>query len=163
MKDSVDNLIEQWANEMPRASTDALASAVRIQKLAKHLQSRTARALAHHGLKPWEYDVLSVLRRQGAPYALPATEIARAALLTSGAMTTRIDGLEARGLVSRRHSKLDKRSVIVRLTARGKRIIDGAIASRFADASAALDSLSGNDRKNLSGTLRKVLAALETD
>lgn len=161
MEDSVDILIEQWAAELPRASTEALASVVRIQRLAKHLQSRTARALSEHDLKPWEYDVLSVLRRQGSPYELPATEIARAAMLTSGAMTTRIDGLQDRGLVRRRSSRQDKRSVIVRLTNKGKNLIDQAISSRFADANDVFERLSVNERAMLSRSLSKALALLE--
>lgn len=161
MEDSVDILIGQWAAELPRASTEALASVVRIQRLAKHLQSRTALALAEHDLKPWEYDVLSVLRRQGSPYELPATEIARAALLTSGAMTTRIDGLQDRGLVRRHSSRQDKRSVIVRLTTKGKNLIDRAISSRFADANDAFGRLSISERAMLSRSLSKALAILE--
>lgn len=163
MEDSVDTLIDQWAAELPRASTEALASVVRIQRLAKHLQSRTARALSEHDLKPWEYDVLSVLRRQGNPYELPATEIARAALLTSGAMTTRIDGLEERGLVRRRGCREDRRSVIVRLTGKGKKLIEQAISSRFADANDAFDGLSIRERAALSKSLSKALAILESN
>lgn len=162
-QDNVDTLIRQWAEELPRLNTDALAAVVRIQRLAKLLKRQTTEALARHDLKHWEYDVLSVLRRQGAPFEMPATDIAKDALLSTGAMTTRIDGLELKGLVRRRANKLDGRSVIVRLSAKGKRLIDAALATRLADANDALDSLSLVERRQLSGSLRRVLAIFEKD
>ena len=115
--DTVDELLMQWAHERPKMDVAPLGVVVRIQMLAKLLQRRTTAALKKHGLKHWEYDVLSVLRRQGEPFELSASEIADAALLTSGAMTTRLDGLERRGMVRRRASKADRRSVLVRITA----------------------------------------------
>ena len=162
-QDNVDTLIRQWGEELPRLNTDALAAVVRIQRLAKLLKRQTTEALAKHGLKHWEYDVLSVLRRQGAPFEMPATDIAKDALLTTGAMTTRIDGLEEKGLVRRRANKLDGRSVIVRLSAKGKRLIDAALATRLTDANDALDSLALVERRQLSGSLRRVLAIFESN
>ena len=90
--DTVDELLAQWADERPGLDVSALGVVVRLQRLGKLLGRRANRALRRHGLKLWEYDVLSVLRRQGRPFALPATDLARLANLTSGAMTTRIDG-----------------------------------------------------------------------
>lgn len=79
----------------------SLGVIVRIQMLAKMCQLSSTAALADHELKLWVYDVLPVLRRQGEPFALPASERANAALLTSGAVTTRINRLAERNLVRR--------------------------------------------------------------
>ena len=160
--DSVDQLLSQWATERPKADLSSLGVVVRIQVIAKRLQQQTTKALEEHGLKHWEYDVLSVLRRQGDPFELPATEIADAAFLTSGAMTTRIDGLEGRGLVKRRRSKSDRRSVLVRLTARGKSLVDAALATRMDDATSALAGMRAAERKQLASGLRELLVDLES-
>lgn len=163
LDDHVDTLIQQWATELPRMDTNALAAVVRIQRLAKLLQRRTTQALAKHGLKPWEYDVLSVLRRQGAPFQMAATDIAHSALLSTGAMTNRIDRLESRGLVRRRASKMDGRSVIVQLSLKGKKEIDAALNTRLEDVNLALEGLPGTSRKELNQSLRQVLAILENN
>ena len=161
MKDDiVDQLLEQWGEEYPKKDVSALGVIVRIQMLAKLLKRQTTTALEKHGLKHWEYDVLSVLRRQGAPFEMAATDIARAALLTSGALTTRIDGLESRGLVRRRRSQSDGRSIPVKLTAKGKRLVDLAIDTRIDDANQALTEFSDNDRKELAAGLRGLLSHL---
>lgn len=159
-QDIVDQLLQQWRDEHPATDVSALGVIVRIQMLGKLLQQQTTAALAQHNLKLWEYDVLSVLRRQGAPFEMAATDIARAALLTTGAMTTRIDGLESRGLLSRRRSKTDGRSVQVRLTAKGKRVIDSAIDTRLSDANAALVGIDADQKDQLAAGLRNLLLSV---
>lgn len=139
----------------------ALGVIVRIQMVAKLLKKRTSAALRIHGLKHWEYDVLSVLRRQGKPFELPATEIADTVLLTSGAMTTRIDGLQARGLVRRISSKQDRRSVLVRLTSSGRRLIDEAVTTRLNDAYDVLSEFPAQDLGQLEDLLRLLVLRLD--
>jgi DNA-binding MarR family transcriptional regulator len=132
-----------------------------VQLLAKALHRRTTRVLAGHSLKHWEDDVLSVLRRQGPPFEMPAMDIARAVMLTSGAMTTRIDGLEKRGFVKRKQNRIDGRSVLVRLTPKGLRTVDCTIGTRLDDANDALSSLTTIQRNRLASDLRSVLKSLE--
>ncbi len=156
-KDIVDTLLDQWGKQRPGIDVSALGIVVRIQVLAKLQQQSTTAALKLHGLKHWEYDVLSVLRRQGKPFELAATDIADAAMLTSGAMTTRIDGLEERGLVRRRRSRNDKRSMLVRLTARGKTLVDEAIYTRLEHANDLLSGMQAADRATLATLLRSLI------
>lgn len=160
-RDIVSELLRQWAVEHPDMDTAALGIAVRIQMLGKLLHGRATRALAVHGLKHWEYDVLSVLRRQGEPYEMAATELAREALLTSGAMTTRIDGLEKRGFLHRRQNRLDGRSVIVRLTPKGLQIVNDAIHTRLEDANHSLAVFPSEERKQLAELLERLNVHIE--
>ena len=162
-EDIVDELLQQWGREHPAADFSALGVVVRIQMLGKLLQQQTTAALAHHDLKHWEYDVLSVLWRQGEPFEMAATDIARAALLTTGAMTTRIDGLESRGLISRRRSKKDRRSIQVKLTAKGKRVIDSAIDTRLKEANTALENINAKEKDQLADGLRNLLLTVGPD
>jgi len=159
--DIVDELLNQWAIERPNMNVSSLGIVVRVQLLAKLLQQRTDDALKRHGLKHWEYDVLSVLRRQGGNFEMPATEIARAAMLTTGAMTTRVDGLVQRGLVRRRRSDHDRRSVLVRLTPKGKRVVNAAIESRLEDANKALARIPVKERKQMAESLKHLLLSVE--
>lgn len=136
---------------------------MRIQLLAKLLTDKAEQALKEHDLKLWEYDVLSALRRQGSPPELSASELARASMLTSGTITTRIDGLEKRRLVRRRPDPGDRRAILVRLTARGLAKIDDAVAARVAAAEAQLLLLNENQRQQLSSALRNMLAELASE
>jgi DNA-binding MarR family transcriptional regulator len=159
--DSVDNLLSQWRSERPDLDVSALGIATRIELLAKLLRRDTARSLAKVGVKPWEYDVLSVLRRQGKPYTLTATQLARTSLLTAGAMTTRIDQLESRRLVKRKPDLQDRRGVRVGLTKRGLSVIDRAIEARLSAAESAIECMNRNERSTAEVALRRLLQSVE--
>lgn len=154
--DAIDDILEQWSEERPELETDSLGVVIRITSLSRAFLRQATGALAPLGLELFEYDVLSALRRQGRPYALPPTGLARETGLSSGAMTNRIDKLESRGLVTRRPDKSDRRAVIVALTAAGKRAIDEAIQLRLEAADASLQGLSARERSDLAKLLRKV-------
>lgn len=154
--DPVDRLLQQWAQERPELDCSSLSVVVRVIYLAKVFRQSTEQALAGLDLKLWEYDVLSALRRQGPPFQLPATGLARASLLTSGAMTNRIDRLEARGLVVRATDPADRRGVNVRLTSRGRELTDAAIEARLQSANRQLEALSPAERHAMSAGLRRL-------
>jgi DNA-binding MarR family transcriptional regulator len=113
-----------------------------------------------HGLEAWEYDVLASLRRSGPPYELTAGELLDALMITSGAVTNRIDRLEARGYVRRRKSSADKRVVLIRLTAAGRAAIDAAAPDHLANEAAILADLSPAEQRQLERLLRKVQRGL---
>ena len=156
MNDRIDRLLAQWSAERPELDCSGLDVVARVQSVAKALRRSEDEALKALDLKMREYDVLSALRRQGAPYRLPATELARESLLSSGAMTNRIDRLEARGLVERDQDPQDRRGVRVSLTAAGRALVDEAIEARLTVAKEQLESLSSNERQAISAGLRKI-------
>lgn len=154
--DAVDDILEQWSEERPELEIDSLGVVIRIMSLSRAFLRQATEALAPLDMELFEYDVLSALRRQGRPFALPATGLAKETGLSSGAMTNRIDKLEARGFVSRKPDKFDRRAVIVSLTPEGKRAIDDAIRLRLDVADESLQGLSARERNDLAALLRKV-------
>jgi DNA-binding MarR family transcriptional regulator len=159
MMDAVDRLLAEWRGERPELDCAALAIVVRVQLLGNLLRRDAEKALRPLHLKLWEYDVLSALRRQGAPYRLSASALARSAMLTSGAMTTRIDRLEERGWVCREPDPEDRRGVHVRLTRAGIALIDKAIGARLMAADEQLGQLTTEERETMANGLRKLLVA----
>mgnify|MGYP001822604231 CR=1 FL=1 len=159
--DVVDDILNQWSEERPELDTAPLSVVIRVMTLHRSFLREATRALEPLGLELWEYDVLSALRRQGEPYALPATGLAKATDLSSGAMTNRIDRLEERGLVSRRADEEDRRSVIVRLTRRGRKVIDEAIQHRLDAADESLRDLDSTQLRELANLLRTVVLSAE--
>ena len=102
MADPVDQQLKQWRQERPDLDTSGLAIINRISILSKLISSRTRKALQPLNLELWEFEVLSALRRQGDPYELAPSVLAKMSMLTTGAMTNRIDRLEERNLVERK-------------------------------------------------------------
>ena len=132
---------------------------MRIQALAKILGDQATEKLREFDLQWWQYDVLATLRRQGGPFTMAATELADASMLTSGAMTNRIDRLEESGLVRRIADSEDRRKVLVQLTSKGLKLIEDATEVRFEAALDALQNLTPSQRESLSDLLRLLLSA----
>ncbi len=158
-RDPVDKLQHAWVEQDPELEPEALGVVLRIQALARAFMVQAEEALAEFGLTWWQYDVLSALLRQGEPYTLSPGELMEEANLSSGAMTTRIDGLLEAGWVTRVRDEVDRRRVLVALTPAGKALVEAAAVPRFAAADAALAGLSGSKRKVLNDLLRDLLAA----
>ncbi|MDX1507015.1 MAG: MarR family transcriptional regulator [Woeseiaceae bacterium] len=158
LADAADDILEQWSGERPELDTASLGIVIRVLALAREYQRDAALALADLDLELFEYDALSALRRQGKPFALPATTLARETDLSSGAMTNRIDRLEARKLVTRVQDPQDRRTVVVRLTAAGKRLIDRAVGLRLDVADRSMRELDTAQRRQLEDLLRRLCA-----
>ena len=158
-RDIIDDMQEDWSEERPDLDSEAMGVVLRIQALDKILGDQVAERLRDFGLQWWQYDVLSALRRQGKPFLMAATELAESTMLTSGAMTNRIDRLESKGLVRRLLDPADRRRMLVELTAQGHRQVENATRARFEIASSALARLDRKRRKQLSDLLRQLLLA----
>lgn len=160
-KDVVDDILGQWSLERPELDTASLGVVIRVMSLYKVFLRQATRALEPLGLELFEYDVLSALRRQGRPFALPATALARSTGLSSGAMTNRVDILEDRGFVRREKDKHDRRGVLVSLTSHGRRIIDQAIQLRLEAADEGLTGITAEELQELARLLRKIRLTAE--
>jgi MarR family transcriptional regulator, 2-MHQ and catechol-resistance regulon repressor len=76
------------------------------------------RAYQAYDLNLAQVDVLTVLANAGEAN-LTCSEIAEKTLITKGGITGILDRLEARGFIKRTPSRDDRRSVLVRLSAKG--------------------------------------------
>jgi DNA-binding MarR family transcriptional regulator len=109
---------------------------------------------AQHDLESWEFDVLATLRRNGEPHQLTPGQLLDSMMITSGAMTNRIDRLEQRRLVRRKKSPTDGRQVLVYLTRKGKDKIDAAVADHTANELAIIEALNDDQQEQLIDLLR---------
>ncbi len=159
--DRIDTVLADWSKERPDLPTEALALALRVQSLAKSMAGKLTEVLGRFDLEWWEYDVLSVLRRQGSPYEMSASAIGANTRLSGGAVTNRIDGLVERGFVVRVADPKDRRRVLVQLSNQGREIVDRATSARFENAEHAMNSLSNAKQSQLNDLLRILVLANE--
>ena len=131
--DAVDRITSQWNAVRPDVDVAPLSVIGRVSRLSRLVDRRLAENFAHYGLENWMYDVLATLRRSGEPYELTAGDLVRHAMVTTGAITNRIDRLEQLGLVVRATSD-DRRKVIVRLTKQGLDLVDEVVDAHMSTA-----------------------------
>jgi DNA-binding MarR family transcriptional regulator len=157
--DTVDRIISQW-NEVRRDLDVAPIGVIgRVSRLSRLIDRRLATNFARYGLEDWMYDVLATLRRSGPPYELTAGDLVRQSMVTTGAITNRIDRIEQRGLVVRASAD-DRRKVIVRLTPRGLDLVDEVAVPHLATEREILSALSPRQQRDLAQLLRVLLVAL---
>ncbi|WP_336768155.1 MarR family transcriptional regulator [Pantoea endophytica] len=163
MTDHVDFVVEQWASAMPELDASSMAVFGRMLRIMKHLAKTRAEALAPLGFRDGEFDVLATLRRAGAPYRLSPTQLYKSLLVTSGAMTNRLNRLEEVGSIVRVADPDDKRSMLVALTEEGLAKIEQALLVHTQTQNSLLETLDAAQQAQLKTLLSQLLVATEAE
>jgi DNA-binding MarR family transcriptional regulator len=160
-QDRVAQIQQEWARERPDVDTGPAGVIGRLHRLAGHLTEQLNVVYRRHGLSEGEFDVLAALRRAGAPFERAPGELAQHTMVTTGAMTKRLDRLEAAGLVTRRRSGQDGRARVVALSPAGRRLIDRAFTEHMRNEHRLLSALTPAQAAQLEGLLTAWLAQVE--
>ena len=160
-QDHVARVIAMWERERPDLDLSPVGVVSRIGRAARYLDHGVESVLGAHGLSRASWDVLAALRRVGEPYRLSPTELYRSLMRTSGTITHRLQGLEAKRLVRRSGDPRDGRAALVELTSAGERLVDKVAAEHLANERELLAGLDANERRELSDLLRKLLLSFE--
>ncbi|OPC81410.1 MarR family transcriptional regulator [Embleya scabrispora] len=161
-RDAIDDVWDQWHRERPEIDPDLLdvmAAVGRMNRLRRHIDQTLRTYFARYGLDFSEFDVLATLRRSGGAEGVSAGTLLRSAMVTSGAITNRVDKLTAKGLVERSVCAEDRRSVRVKLTPEGIRLVDDILLGHIENEARFLAVLDADERDLLNNLLRKLLIA----
>src|SRR3954469_2232424 len=162
-RDHVDEILKQWARERPDLDASPIGLIGRLHRLGDVLNVELRTVFAEAGLGDGDFDVLVTLRRNGAPYEMTPGELCASTMVTSSAVTKRIDRLERGGLVTRTVSTEDARSRRIRLTDAGFELVDRLMAVHIATEPRLFSGLTDRDRSQLAAILRRWGQALEGD
>jgi DNA-binding MarR family transcriptional regulator len=146
-----------WQRERPGTPTDSIEIVTPLWRLAKLFADDRRRVLADAGVDPATLDLLSVLRRAGAPYEVSTRELSRRTLVTAGAISQRVARAEDAGLVTRRTADDGSRAVVVTLTAAGHDLIERTVDRVLTRESELVASLSPTGRAQLAAQLQDLL------
>ncbi|ONI78300.1 MarR family transcriptional regulator [Kribbella sp. ALI-6-A] len=160
-EDRVDRIQAAWHTERPDLDVSPQGVIGRLHRIAAHLTAELAVVYAKFGLSEGEFDVLAALRRAGTPYERAPGEIALHTMVTTGAVSKRVDRLEQAGLVRRMRSNTDGRGRVVQLTPAGHRLIDKAFSAHMANEQRLLSGLTPTQISQLEGLLKTWLTDLE--
>jgi DNA-binding MarR family transcriptional regulator len=155
-----DDIESAWLVERPDLDLEVACTLLRMER-ANHLHETRVQAISKTiGLQTGELYVLLALRRSGKPYELRPTDLFRALLVTSGAMTKRVARLQEGGFILRVSANDDGRSELVRLTAKGLAVADRAIAeiARVVEQVRIESGLTDQEIAVLDRSLRKLLS-----
>lgn len=160
MADHVDRVLAQWAEQRPDLDASPMAVIGRLKRLARIIEGELRTTFNDHNLDAASFDVLATLRRSPAPHHLTPAQLMRASMVTSGAVTQRLDRLEGRGLITRTRRADDGRSFHVALTDDGTDLIDKALLDHVATQDRLLAGLPHAQRDRIAQDLRDLLESL---
>lgn len=155
----VDETVSDLRRECPQLDALAVETVCRLIYAGRKMEQRAGRVLKPFGLNYTDLDVLGTLRQVGKPYELTPAQLIRSAMITSGAMTTCLNRLENAGMVSRRIDQVDRRVRHVKLSRRGRTLIDRVLEVRFGDARQFLRKIPRGDIRQLNRLLHAVVQA----
>lgn len=159
--DHVAHIQQEWRRERPDLDVRPQGVIGRLHRLADELTRELVVVYREHGLGEGEFDVLAALRRAGPPFERAPGDLAGHTMVTTGAMTKRIDRLEAAGLVTRRRSTEDGRARVVALTPEGRDLIDRAFTDHMDNERRLLAHLSEREAATLETLLATWIQRLE--
>lgn len=132
----------------------------RLSRLAGVMGAAMGRSFAAHDLDGAQFDVLATLRRSDPGRGLTPAELAQSSMVTSGAVSQRLDKLERRGLVERVPSRTDRRAVRVTLTPLGQEVIDAALPAHVRTLDLLVAGLTPMQQGDLAELLQILLETL---
>ncbi|MEX0709627.1 MAG: MarR family transcriptional regulator [Chloroflexota bacterium] len=158
-EDQIDRMLAVWVREIP--GLDRLTEGIveRIGNLSRYFDHSMETTLAEFGLDRRTHRVLARLRYQGPPYRLSAGQLAEGMGLSSGAMTNRLDRLEAAGLVRRLPDPDDRRGVLVEPTKAGHAAWDRATDTQAGREALIASALTEEEKDELHSLLRRLMRA----
>ena len=157
--DQIDQIVALWRSVRPDLDPSSTEVIGRIARMEYFITRRVLQDLALHAINVGEFDVLAALRRSGAPFQLSPGQLQNMVLISSGALTNRINRLEKAELVTRRTDPNDRRGVIVTLTDKGLMVIEDAVSHHLAAEAELLTPLDQAERVQLAALLKKLLLA----
>lgn len=155
-------MVAEWSRREPGLDVSVFHVVGRLFLCAVHGQRIIVTALRRLGLSYGDFDVLNTLRRRGDRHGTHPSVLARSVLITSGAMTARLDRLDRSGLIERSPDPADRRGVLIRLTERGEQVAEQALAVVLAADEEFLDPLDHRQREVLAAALKSLLLRHES-
>lgn len=155
--DKIGLILKQWENVRPDLDCSSMGVVGRVRRTSNIWQTQLDKVFKAHGLSSIEFDILATMRRSD-PTGITPTELYKTLMLSSGAVSTRLEHLVKEKLIERVSSEHDRRSCKVLLTKKGVNVIDEALNSHVGNMDSMLSKLSSTEREQLSELLAKVLS-----
>lgn len=124
-----------------------------LMKAFHSISEFAAQTLGDSGLGDTDFQVLEALLHKGP---LPVNTLGPKVFLTAGSISTAVERLHTRGLVSRTDSTEDRRVRVVALTPAGRKLIEGVFAAHAQQMEELTAVLSPKERQQITEGLKRL-------
>ena len=158
----METILSQWQRERPDIDASPMAVCGEIWRASERVRQGVLANLSHYDLDLAGFDVILTIRRQGRGETLSPSALAEEMMLSTSAMTNRLERLEKRGLIERSMDPNDRRGIKVKLTDEGFSLADEMVVSHVETEERMLSALSATERTQLRSLLTKIAEPLMT-
>ncbi len=155
-KKKIEDILAQWRRERPDIDPTSMAVCGDIWRAGEILRQGVMANLKNYDLDFPQFDVVLTLRRQGRGQTLSPSVLAKEMMLSTSAMTNRLDRLEKRGLIKRIVDPTDRRALKIALTDEGFEMTEGLVVSHVATEDKMLENLTEEECVTLRDLLAKI-------
>ncbi|MFF0500018.1 MarR family winged helix-turn-helix transcriptional regulator [Nocardia aobensis] len=160
---TAEQIATAWQRELPGARTESIEIITPLWRVTTLLSDERRRTLARLDIDESTLDLLSTLRRAGAPYQLTTRQITARSLVTAGAISQRLARAETAGLITRERTTTSRRGVLVTLTPQGHKLIERIVRELLDYETSITERLTADQRTALTDALRCLAAAVRPD
>ena len=158
-EDAMESITAQWRRERPDIDPTPMAVCGQIWRTGEILRQGVVANWSSYGLDLAGSDVILTLRRQGHGATLSPSELAKEMMLSTSAMTNRLDRLEKRGLIRRAMDPNDRRGLRIVLSDEGFALADEMVVTHVATEERMLSVLTDAERIQIRSLLSKIVKA----
>lgn len=157
--DRLDARLSGWKREIPGLDVPTEGIVERTQILAHYFDRSLEDTLAELGMDRRAYWLIGQLRFVGAPYRQSPGQLADSLHLSSGALTARLDRLEAAGLIRRLPDPTDRRGALIEPTEDGHAAWERCTGVQARREALIAGALSESEKDQLHRLLRRLMRA----
>ena len=143
-----------------RSPSRAAAMIAEILELADQLRLRLDAPCESQGVSPSRFAVMSAVHECGED-GCSQTDLATKLGLSESNVSVLVEGMRKAGLLFRFRSKVDRRRSVLLLTEAGSEMVSALIKARDVVACSLIDSLGGDQLREIHSLLRRLTARLD--
>src|SRR3954469_7323272 len=137
--------IRQRATKYPELDARALEVFLVLLRVGSDVLDALEAYLAKQGTSQGKFTVLMLLNRD-PDLGISPSDLADKSGVTRATITGLLDGLSREKLVVREDDTGDRRKAVVRLTARGRKLLEGMLPEYYRQVSALMGGLSDEEK-----------------
>ncbi|WP_406611326.1 MarR family winged helix-turn-helix transcriptional regulator [Agarivorans sp. JK6] len=155
-QESIASILSSTQKNWPEAYSTITPAILRMVRTQHALSQAMEQLIGQYQLQAADFGILVTLRRHPAPYCLTPTELYSAMLFSSGGLTKVLNRVTEAGLVERVDNPEDKRSKLVKLSNKGKQLIERVTLELHNQEQQFMSVLSSDEQKQLNHLLAKL-------
>lgn len=150
---------QEFLKRFPTMNPSALKTCAELMRIGSDLLTVFEKILGRHGLSQGRFLTLIVMNRTPDQPVSPSY-LADKLCVKRATMTGLLDGLDKSGLIERLSHPRDGRKTTVRLTHRGREVLEDVLPDYYGNMAKVTANLMERDRQELASHLKKIQQGL---